>query len=292
MRPTLPGLLDEAEALFTDLVSRRPDPALANAAQLGLGDVLCARAALLLPATPAAGADARPALLDRALAAFRAVEGKAAVIAAQTARIERVKEAVRGAAADRAEFQRWQGVLRRETTKLGQLQAREDDPALTARLRCAPVLYQLGKYDETRVLLAALAPLVTQPADRKTVLLYRTLALAAQGLAGPAAAGYAEFQASHAGDPLGEGLPLALGAMFLGTVQPPDPAQAEKYFADFARLYPDSRLRDVARVEAATRDGAPGPVRRGVADAGRSFENAAPPPPPWRARRSWPGRGS
>lgn len=244
--PNVGKLYGEAETLFADLVARKPDVALANDAQFQLGDVLIACAGTQPE-------NVRAATLGRALEAFRAVEGKAPIVAAQTVRVEAVKTSLRGAAANRAEFGRLSGVLRREMTKLGQLQAREDDPALSARLRCAVVFYQLKKYDETRVLLGALAPLVTKPADEKIVGLYTALALAAQGALEPAAEAYERFQAKFAGDPSAEPLPLALGSMFLrASPQGPDAAaRAGKYFDDFARLYPGSRLRDVALVEAA-----------------------------------------
>ncbi len=242
--PNTGKLYGESETLFVDLIARKADVALANDAQFQLGDVLVARVATQPE-------NAQAATLGRALEAFRAVEGKEPMIAAQTARVEAVKTALRAAAANRAEFGRLSAVLRRETTKLSQLQAREDDPALSARLRCAVVFYQLKKYDETRVLLGALAPLVTQPAHETIVGLYTALALAAQGASEPAAAAYERFQAKHAGDPLAEPLPLALGGMFLRSAQPDAAAQAGKYFDDFARLYPGSRLREVALVEAA-----------------------------------------
>ena len=232
----------EAEKLLTDLITRKPDVALANDAQFQLGEVLAARAG----SQPEA---ARAATLARALAAYRAVEGREPVVAAQTARVAQVRQALRGAAGSRAEFQRMQSVLRREQTKLGQLQNR-DDAALSARLRSAGVFYQLKKYDETRVLLAALAPLATKPADEKLVLYYTALAFAAQNAADAAVAAYERFQEKFPRDPGAENLPLALGNMFL-SLPKPDAARAEKFFADFAKMYPRSRLRELALLERA-----------------------------------------
>lgn len=239
---------EEARALLADVINKKADPALDNDAQYQLGATLLAQSA----ASPEA---ARPALLNQALAAYRAVQPREPMIAAQTARIARLRdqrlaEARKGAGADRSLIRQLESRISREQGKLASLQGKED-PVLTARLQCAAVFYQQNRYDETRVLMNTLSSVATRPEDEKTVLYFTALSYAGQGNTAKAVEAYDKFQAKYAGDPIAENLPLVLGGLFMGGAAP-DPARANQYFAEFTKFYPRSNLRDVAVLQQAS----------------------------------------
>ena len=237
----------EAEKLLGDIIARRTDISLANDAQFQLGETLLAHAGN-------SPAGARTPLYQQALAAYRAVQPKEGMIAAQMARVGRLNDARiaelrKGAGTDHALSRRLDAQRLREQSKLETLQAK-DDPVLTARLQCGAVFCDLPRFDEARVLMSALAPVVRRPQDEKLVLYYTALSYAGQKLTDKAVEAYDRFQARFKGDPIAENLPLLIGNLFLGA-NPPDAARANRYFDEFTRLYPQSRLRETALLEEA-----------------------------------------
>ena len=199
----------ESERLLSDIINRRTDISLANDAQFQLGETFLAHAGN----TPAGAAQVP--LYQRALTAFREVQPKEPMIAAQTARVARLNDARiaelrKGAAGDRNLTRRLDAQRLREQTKLEALQAKED-PVLTARLQCGAVFADLRRYDETRVLMTSLAPEARRPEDEKLVLYYTALSYAGQNLTDKAVAAYDKFQAAFSGDPIAENLPRARG---------------------------------------------------------------------------------
>ena len=229
----------EAERLLGEIISKRTDISLANDAQFQLGETLLAHA----NAVPAA---ARNALYGRALAAYRAVEPKETMIAAQTARVQRISEAriaeLRKGAAGRVAAGQIDQLRLRELGKLEALQAKED-PVLGARIKSGAVYCNLQRYDEARVLMTTLLPVIKKPEDEKLALYYITLSYAGQKIVDRAVAAYDQFEAKFSGDPIAENLPLVIGELFADAPKP-DPARANKYFDEFARMYPKSRLRE------------------------------------------------
>ena len=238
------GRFTEAEKLLGDIIKKRTDIALANDAQFQLGEFLLAHAA------NSTGA-AQDALYKQALAAYRAVEPKEPMIAAQQTRIGQYVAALKaerskGAGSNPASARRLSEQIARENTKLGALKAKED-PVVTARVKCGAVFFSLRQYDETRVLMNALAPSAAKkPEDEKLVLSFTTLSYAAQNAVDKAIAAYDKFQAKYTGDPTGENLPFALSQLF-----PTEPAKAEKYLGDLKKNYPNSRLREMAMLSQA-----------------------------------------
>ena len=237
----------EAERLLGEIIKKRTDLALANDAEFQLGETWLAHAA----ASPAA---AQKGLYERALAAYRTVEPKAGMIAAQAARVqrindERIAELRKGVAANRALTRQLDQRRLLEQGKLEALQAK-DDPVLTARIKEGAVYCDLQRYDEARVMLNALLPVVKKAGDEKLALYYVTLSYVGQHLNDKAVASYGKLQAKYAGDPLAENLPLVVGNLFL-TGEKPDAARANQYFAEFEKLYPKSRLRETALLQQA-----------------------------------------
>lgn len=239
---------EEAQKFLNDIIAKRTqDIALANDAEFQLGGVLNARAG----DTPG---EARNTLLAQALEAYRAVEPKEPMVAAQTAQITRLTEtrlaeARKGASANRNLLTALRDRIAREQGKLVTLQAK-DDPVMSARIKCGVVFFQLGRYDETRVLLNALLSSATVADDQKQILYFLTLSYIAQNNLEKAVTAYDQFQSQYKGDPIAEQLPRLMGQLFLSGAKP-DGAKAEHYFDEFAKLYPKSRSRDAALLEMA-----------------------------------------
>ena len=237
------GRYDQAEKLLGDIIKKRTDVSLANDSQYQLGEILIAHAA-------ASSGAAQDALSKQALAAYRAVEPKEPMIAVQQARVQfyanaRRAELSKGAQADRAQSRRFAELQARESSKLATLKAK-DDPVITARVKSGAVFFGQKQYDETRVLMNALAAEAKKPEDEKLVLFYTTLSYAAQNMIDKAVAAYEKFQAKYPGDPVGENLPFTIANLY-----PNDPAKAEKYLGDLSKYYPKSRLREMAMLSQA-----------------------------------------
>ncbi len=237
----------EAERLLVDIIRKHTDISLANDAQFQLGETLLAHAS----ASPEA---LRKGLYERALAAYRAVEPKAGMVAAQEARVrgineKRIAELRKGPAANRAVTHQLDDRRLLEQGKLEALQAKED-PVLTARIKGGAVYCNLQKYDEARVLMNALLPSIKKADDDKLALYYIALSYAGQTLTDKAVAAYDRFQAKYQGDPIAENLPFVIGLMFQGG-EKPDPDRANRYFEELAKLYPKSRLRETALLQRA-----------------------------------------
>ena len=231
----------DAEHLLGEIIAKRGDISLANDAQLQLGETLLAHAGAVPPAK-------RNALYERALAAYQAVEPKEGMIAAQADRLRRLNDlriaALRQGPAGRPQARQYDERRLREQGKLEALQAQED-PVLGARIKSGAAYCNLQRYDEARVLMTTLLPGIRKPDDEKQALYYIALSYAGQRLVEKAVSAYDRFQAKFSGDPVAENLPLVIGELFANAT-PPDPARANKYFDEFSRLYPRSRLRETA----------------------------------------------
>ncbi len=237
------GRYAESERLLGDIIRARTDLSLANEAQFQLGETLMAQAG--------SGPEAsRDTLYKQALAAYRAVEPKAPMLAAQQARVQSYADALlaerrKGAGSNPALARRLVEQQGRENGKLAALKGR-DDAVITARVKSGAVFFGLRDYDATRALMAALAPEAVKPEDEKYVAFYTAMTYAAQDNVDKAVAAYDAFRAKHAGDPLGERLPLIMAGLFLS-----DPGKAEKYLGDLAKDYPQSTLREMAMLQQA-----------------------------------------
>jgi TolA-binding protein len=238
---------EDAGKYLRHIITKNTDLSLSNDAQFQLGETLLAEAGASDPA-------ARGKLFQDALVAYKAVQPKAPMIAAQAARVDRINQMLiaersKRAAANPAYIRQLDQVRMREAGKLTELQSKED-PVLTARIKSGAVFYELRRYDETRVLMSALLPEAVKPEDQKLAMYYIPMTYAAQNLGDQAVAAYDRFQGKFKGDPIAENLPLAIAHIFQAGPKP-DPARAEHYVDDFTRLYPKSRLRETALLEAA-----------------------------------------
>lgn len=266
------ALYDKAADLLRGIVSRKSDPALVNAAQFQLGEILLNEAAY-------APEDRKPALLEEARKAFRGVLPKEGIVKLQQEKIDKLPALKRAALAanNRAEMQRLDGQGERDRRKLAELQSRPDQ-TVSAVEKVGESYFQQGKYDESRVVLDHAGPLLTENEDRKRNLYHVTMTYALQNANAKAEAKYGEFQRAHKGDPIAANLPVAMGNMYLNH---PDaavrnPEKAAQFFKDAAELYPKSPLLGLSVVNEATARAQQGDVE-GALKTYRDFLATNPP---------------
>jgi TolA-binding protein len=225
----------EALHYLADIIERRADVALANDAQFQIGEVLFDRG------NAETGAK-RTSDLTHAMDAYRAVLPQDAVIAAQQAQVAAALDLVHrsmggAAAAGLAEAQRR---LDRQNAKLEAVKNAPDE-TLNAQLRVAACYVLLQKYDEARVLLNYLQAFAEEPDQKKEIQYYLLLTYASQGNMAKAEPAYNVFVAMYRADPIGENLPLVMGAALL-TGSNAQPDQAVSYLEQERQLYPNSPL--------------------------------------------------
>lgn len=266
------ALYDKAADLLRGIVDKKSDPALVNAAQFQLGEILLSEAAY-------APDDRKPALLDEARKAFRGVFPKGAIIALQQQKIDALPDLRRAAlkSQDKQEQLRLDRQTERDRRKLSELQARPDQ-TIEAVQKVGESYFQQGKYDEARTVLSHAAPLLTDGEDKKRNLYYVTMTYALQNAAAPAEERYKEFQTTHKGDPIAANLPVAMGNMYLahpdGAVR--NPEKAAQFFKEAAEIYPKSPLLGLTVVNEATARAQQGDVE-GALKTYRDFLSTNPP---------------
>lgn len=242
------ALYDQAADLLRGIIQKKTDLALVNAAQFQLGEILLSRAAH-------APEERKPALLAEARNAFRGVLPKDLIIVLQQKKIDGLP-ALRAAALksrNQTEQRRLDRQGERDRLKLSELQERTDQ-TLTALQKVAESYYQQALYDESRVVLAHIAPLLTDDEDKKRNLYFLAMTYALQNAAGPAEEKYSSFQSAHKGDPIAANLPVAMGNLYLTHPDPAvrNPEKAAEYFKEAAEIYPDSPLLGLSVVNEAT----------------------------------------
>ncbi len=226
---------DEALGFLADIIERHTDVALANDAQYQIGEVLFQRG-------NSEQGEKRQKDLENAILAYRAVLPKDAMVQAQQARAASIDDQHRQAIIMR-DLDQAQAIQRVEDRANAKLEALKNAPdeTLKAQLRIASCYFMLQKYDEARVLLHFLEGFAQDDDDKKQIAYYITLTYAAQGLTDKAVAAFNDFESKYKNDPLGENLPLAMGAAFMNPkVNQPD--KAISYFDQEISLYPNSAL--------------------------------------------------
>jgi TolA-binding protein len=225
----------EALGYLADIIERGTDASLANDAQFQIGEVLFNRG-------NTEQGEAREKDLENAIIAYRAVQPRDAMVRAQQTRVAEIEQR-RNQAAAQGELDEVQNLQRLEDSvnaKLGALKV-SPDQTINADLRIAACYYLLGRYDEARVLLQYLTPFAETDDQKKQISYYTILTYAAQGVTDKATAAFDDFQSKYSGDPLGESLPLAMGAAFLNP-KVDQPQKAIAFFGEELSLYPKSPL--------------------------------------------------
>jgi TolA-binding protein len=242
------ALYAKSAGLLREIIAKKTDLALVNAAQFQLGEILLSEAAF-------APEDRKTALLEEARTAFRGVLPKETIVALQQKNIDGIPVLRRAALAarDTAEMKRLDRLAERDRRKLAELQSRPDQ-TLTALQKIGESYFQGGQYDESRVVLAHIEPLLTDDEDKKRNLYFLAMTYAVQNAAGPAVTRYDAFQRAHKGDPIAANLPVALGNLFLTHPDPDvrNPEKAAQYFREAAEIYPQSPFLGLTVVNEAT----------------------------------------
>lgn len=207
--PTIGQNYDEAERILRDIIAKRSDIALLNDSQFQIGELLFGRGSH-------ADEKSKPAIMQRALEAYRAVFPKEAVVNAQKLRVERFRALAKQAQQNRDLANRdvLQRIADKEGEKIAIIEARPDQ-TVTAKLKSGMIFFQLGKTDEARVIFNFIEPFAEDAESKKQLLYFTTLTYALQGNVAKAMEKYEAFQAAHKGDPIGENLDLVMGGMFL-----------------------------------------------------------------------------
>jgi TolA-binding protein len=267
------ALYAQSAELLREIIAKKTDLALVNAAQFQLGEILLSEAAF-------APDDRKPALLEEARAAFRGVLPKDTIVALQQKKIDGIPALRRAALAARntAEMKRLDRLAERDRRKLAELQSRPDQ-TVTALQKIGESYFQEGKYDECRIVLAHIEPLLTDDEDKKRNLYFLAMTYAVQNAADPAVARYDAFQRAHKGDPLAANLPVAVGNLFLTHPDPNirNPEKAAQYFKEAAEIYPKSPFLGLSVVNEATARAQQGDFE-GALKTYRDFLATNPPP--------------
>ncbi|MEP6670447.1 MAG: tetratricopeptide repeat protein [Chthoniobacter sp.] len=239
--PAADAQFDESEKLFRDIIAKRQNVALMNDSQFQIGELLLARAGFM---DNPDDKQKRQETFDKSLEAFRAVASKDAIIAAQKARIAQFADLRTKALAARdiPNRQKFQRLVDKETERLAQVE-QGPDQTLTAKLRSGVIYFSEARWDETRVFYTQMDSLgvIDDPNEKKQADYFVTMTYAAQNIVDKAVEKYDAFENTYKADPLGENLPLAMGAMFLSEKHK-DANKAIAYFSKGIELYPKGKL--------------------------------------------------
>ena len=240
--PKVLANFDNAEMMLMDIVNKGTDVALANDSRFQIGELRFSRAGSTKDEAR------RKELFKSAMDVYRVVGPKDLIIQAQKARIDRVKGIRPAAIASRdpAQIRRVNRLFEKEQEKLANIESRPDQ-TIAARIKMGEVYFQLGKMDETRVMLNYMKGLTEDEDQKKQIAYYIAISLAQQNsethanikaLADRAEAAYEEFKKAYGVDPIAENLALILGAGFTDK----DPAKASKYLEEQTKNFPNSKL--------------------------------------------------
>jgi len=267
------ALYGKSAELLREIIAKKTDLALVNSAQFQLGEILLSEAAF-------APDDRKAALLEEARQAFRGVLPKDTIVALQQKKIDGIPALRRAALAARntAELKRIDRQAERDRRKMAELQSRPDQ-TVTALQKIGESYFQQGKYDETRIVLAHIEPLLTDDTDKKRNLYFLAMTYAVQNAADPAMTRYDAFQRAHKGDPIAANLPVAMGNLFLTHPDPKvrNPEKAAQYFKEAAEIYPKSPFLGLSVVNEATARAQQGDFE-GALKTYRDFLATNPPP--------------
>lgn len=266
------ALYDQAADLLRDIIKKKTDLALVNAAQFQLGEILLSEAAN-------APEDRKAALLDEARSAFRGVLPKDDIIALQQKSVGGIPARLKEATLSRNEVQIRSARRQADNDrrKLSELQSRPDQ-TVAAVEKVGESYFQQGKYDESRVVLAHISALLSDADDKKRNLYHVAMTYALQNAADKADSKYGEFQSAYKGDPIGASLPVAMGNMYLThpDASARNPEKAAQFFKEAAELYPKSPLLGLSVVNEATARAQQGDVE-GALKTYRDFLATNPP---------------
>ncbi|MEA3213782.1 MAG: hypothetical protein QOE70_6839 [Chthoniobacter sp.] len=249
--PAAIAKLDEGEKVLRDIIGKGVNLAVVNDAQFQLGEMLTARGTFT---DAEKQKELRTTIFKKALEAYRGVSTKEQVIAAQKKRIDNIslRRVDAGKQANVQLFRRLQRLQEKEQEKLAAFEERGDQ-TVTAKIKSGQIFFQLGKLDESRVLLTFVEPLAAEdPEAKKTTLYFITMSYALQNVMEKAVERYNAFQAAYKADPIAENLQLVMAAGFLNK-DPKifNPEKAIEYCKEGLQVYPKGRFTsDLLNVQA------------------------------------------
>lgn len=235
-------LLKQSEDILRQIIAQKKDVALINDAYFQIGEILFTRAAF----TPEAE---RAPIYQQALTAYRSILPKAEIVGLQEEKVKAFP--AQKAAALRVNNQTLKKQLdkdnERELKKLAEIKSKPDQIA-TAILKMGEIFFNAQKYNESRVLLSHVAPFLTTDDEKMRDLYYKTMGYVIQNAVEKAVQCYQEFCTAYKGNALAEGLPFAMGNMYLGLG---NPTEAIRYFDESVSQYPKGRLAGLSVVSKA-----------------------------------------
>lgn len=238
----------KAAELLRDIIKKKSDLTLVNAAQFQLGEILFNQASFSTE-------EERPALLKEALAAYRSVQPNDQLVKLQKERLaafpQRRREALQRG--DTAAIKVLDKAQIRESSKLAELEGRPDQ-TMQAMLKSGEIFFTDSRLDESRTLFSHLSPHLTDEDQKKRALYFTALTYALQNAVTPAVSSYEQFKEKYKNDELAQNLPLAIGIMYLATPNTAEnsPEKAVQYFDESLQMYPKGAFVDQSMVQKAT----------------------------------------
>ena len=244
---------EEAEKVFTGIIQKRTDLAMMNDSQFQLGEMLASRGSY------EEKGEKQDRILYRSLDAYRNTFPKEAVVLAQKFRIKNFQDKMReaGTKADVQGLRYYQNLIQREQAKLTDLESRADQ-TLEAKLKSGRIYLQLHKdkererMDEARVLFHFVEKFTEDAEQKKQILYNLTLTYAVQHVVEKAEESYKKWVDAFQKDPVGENLPLLMGAMYLDSdPKRNNPQKAIEYFDRQVAEFPTSKFAGDATMQKA-----------------------------------------
>lgn len=226
-------LLKKSEDILRQIIAEKKDIALINDAYFQIGEILFTRAAF----SPEAE---RAPLYQQALDAYGSILPKEEIVGLQKEKVLAFPS--QKAAALRANNSALKKQLdkdnERELKKLEEVKSKPDQIA-TAMLKMGEIYFNAQKYNESRVIISHVNPFLSADNEKMRALYYKTMGYVIQNAEDKALPGYQEFTSAYKGNAMAEGLPFAMGNMYLGLGKPTD---AIRYFDESVSQYPQGRL--------------------------------------------------
>lgn len=223
------GLLKQSEEILRKIIADKSDLALINEANFQLGEILFMEAVF----SPEAD---RGFLYLQAADAYRDVRSKDDIEAMQQEKIKafisQKTDALR--ARNMALKNQLDKDNERAVKKLAEISAKPDQTA-SALLKLGEVLFNAGKYNESRMVIRHVSPFLSLDDDKMRAGYFRTMTYAMQNSLAQTVKSYQEFSKDFKAKPIAENLPFLIGNMHLvaGKAQ-----ESIRFFDESLQQYP------------------------------------------------------
>ncbi len=223
------GLLKQSEEILRKIIADKSDLALINEANFQLGEILFMQAVF----SPESD---RASLYLRAADAYRDVRSKEDIEAMQ-------QEKIKALIAQKTDALRGRNIPlknqldkdnERAVKKLAEISAKPDQTA-PALLKLGEVLFNAGKYNESRTVIRHVSPFLSLDEEKMRAGYFRTMTYAMQNSLPQAVKSYQDFSKDFKAKPIAENLPFLIGNMHLvaGKAQ-----ESIRFFDESLQQYP------------------------------------------------------